>query len=557
MLKIDMAGVLPLSSLDHGIHMASVLPLSSLDRGIRLLGHVGSYDLLFRRLHAKLPITIGVLGASVGQNAGCLSQPGKRCMQYGIGGARGVVGFVVRLLLYINASWPHPAHSIVNFALDGTGASHIAQCVVGHMPSRVDLIISEFGSMALHTVYSVFQMERIARVLLSRPQPPTLLHVAVHEWCSQRTQPRRLYRVGDVLQGTLRNYIYPDSPWAAVDDEAARVARHYGQASISVHAALAPHVLNHERGFDLLDVTGTDCLHPVNGRHGVDYVTALLTHWLDRAHALWRHSRTREGGYLLKGLPRERGPDGLPLPLHAINAERRLDTRCYAFVHATNVQHKAQMLMAKVAWCSAEGQRREATACWSAPQMACPVAIRHNERQQAAASDASTAAYESFMSSTPRAWFYCGVSLGKAKRKLSAGVLALRPGLELRAKVASFGSSAASEAEVHVEHLTSYEGMGKVTLECREGCSCAPQLIDAHKVSDVRNVSVYETHTFTAKGQQQGAGKGPRADGGLECEFVFTTSQETSSGGHKFKLRALTVVSTLPKVRDHRAPVAR
>jgi len=65
----------------------------------------------------------------------------------------------------------------------------------------------------------------------------------------------------------------------------------YGQPSVSMHAALAPHVLAHEPNFALDDkITGPDGLHPVNGLHGIEYVEALLVHWFERAHALWHHA---------------------------------------------------------------------------------------------------------------------------------------------------------------------------------------------------------------------------------------------------------------------------
>ena len=152
--------------------------------------------------------------------------------------------------------------------------------------------------MAMHTAWALPSIERAARALLGRPNPPVLVHLSVHEWCSQRVMPRSLYRVGDVLKGSLRQWVFPDTPWAAVEEESTRVSRHYGQAAVSVHAALSPHVLNHEPGFDLDDITGPDCLHPVNGKHGIEFVEALLTHWFDAAHSLWRHA-SANAKYLL------------------------------------------------------------------------------------------------------------------------------------------------------------------------------------------------------------------------------------------------------------------
>ena len=44
-----------------------------------------------------------------------------------------------------------------------------------------------------------------------------------------------------------------------------------------------------------------------------------------------------------------------------------------------------------------------------------------------------------------------------------------------------------------------YEGMGSIRLECVSACACAPQTIDAHKTSEIRNTSVFEAHAFTAR----------------------------------------------------------
>ena len=154
----------------------------SLDSGISLLGQPWALDRLFARLTAGNPVTIGVLGASVAQNAGCLNQ-GKsrksRCMSYN--GRKGAAkkGWAVRLLEAINATWPHASHRISNGALDATPVSTASSCLFSHLtdkvrleshnlplsfnatylaidrpPSlrspKVDLVLLEWGSMGLH-----------------------------------------------------------------------------------------------------------------------------------------------------------------------------------------------------------------------------------------------------------------------------------------------------------------------------------------------------------------------------------------------------------------------
>ena len=113
---------------------------------------------------------------------------------------------------------------------------------------------------------------------------------------------------------------------------------------------------------------------------------------------------------------------------------------------------------------------------------------------------------------------------------------------------------AASEANATVvvplalEYLTSYEGMGAVSLRCLSGCACPTQTIDAHRAAGGggavqpaaaattsdgdagARVSVYTTHAFSVVGAV-GA-----------CVLQLQVLNATSSGGHKFKVRSLTVM---------------
>mmetsp|Transcript_20457 Transcript_20457/g.46850 ORF Transcript_20457/g.46850 Transcript_20457/m.46850 type:complete len:102 (+) Transcript_20457:1-306(+) len=85
--------------------------------------------------------------------------------------------------------------------------------------------------------------------------------------------------------------------------------------------------------------------------------------------------------------------------------------------------------------------------------------------------------------------------------------------------------------EASIEHLTSYEGMGRVAVHCVGGCSCAPQTIDAHRVDAHRNVSVFLQHTFNISG------------GSPTCGVQLQVLNATSSGGYKFKVRTITLTT--------------
>ena len=234
-------------------------------------------------------------------------------------------GWAVRLLEHINSRFPQGGHRIDNAARDGTPVRAFSNCLFSHLSADVHLVVAEWGSMGNHNHQQLTHIEQVATTLLALPARPVLLHLSIQEWCTQKVSPRQFYRVGDELIGrTTSGFVYPDTPWARVDLECSRVCGHYQQPCISVKEALEPHVLNGEPGFGLSDLTGDDCLHPINGRHGVAYLSAMLAHWFDHAHALWQ--RTRLQGHRWR----------LPPPLHMENRLASGDNaaRCYAFEEA-------------------------------------------------------------------------------------------------------------------------------------------------------------------------------------------------------------------------------
>ena len=165
------------------------------------------------------------------------------------------------------------------------------------------------------------------------------------------------------------------------------------------------------------------------------------------------------------------------------------------------------------------------------------------------------------MASPPSSWVYCPVSLSPEKRKLSDGVVALRPGAVLLTSIDAYliagtnetrphqettgpaaasatvaGRAAADGVDVVVQlgHLVSYQGMGRVLVECQAGCTCMPQVIDGHCVDPIRNTSVFvETSLAVCAVASQ------------LCQLQITVLNDSSSGLHKFKMRSLRVRATL------------
>ena len=199
----------------------------TLNRSIVHLGRPEALDPVLRRLEAGEPLRLGVFGASVAQHGGCLEQPYKRCMEFsgavntrmnwGKPEMRPFKGWAVRLLEHVNRTWPHRLHRLNNSALDATPAQTVLPCLFSHLPTQLDVVILEFGSMAMHLQLAA--VEAVARKLLSLCPRPLLVFLSVHAWChAARTQGGEptMFRDGEKGAG---GYVYPQTVWAAAEAE--------------------------------------------------------------------------------------------------------------------------------------------------------------------------------------------------------------------------------------------------------------------------------------------------------------------------------------------------
>jgi len=557
---------------------AAALPETSLERGITQLGSAQGLNHLFSTLHSGEPIVIGVIGASVAQNAGCLDQPHKRCMLYsgnqpthmthGWPRYRPFKGFAVRLYDHIQSRFPHHLHQINNSGLDATPMQLVLPCLFSHMPMRLHLVILDFGSMATHLELSA--VEGVVRALLSLQPRPALLLISFREWCTQHVTPRALYQVGQLLEGSsTRDNIYPDTPWSRTETETQRVCTLYGQGCISVHRALEPHVYAGEAGFGLLDVVGKDCLHPMHGRFGVDYVTQMVNHWFDEANASWSRIRQKVPRLLTKPCSTFSGTcrGGIPPPLHDSNRDRgSRPMRCFGFKLKGNMVGQT---LHPLAWCSSPNtyglQRKlphSVGGCWEGIEPQCPILEgRAGSKQNMSVARAQAqAVLHKFTANPPRHWFYCRFSLGSAAHKISPGVVGLLPGATLlvhldiaMAPPVSKGrlrpqlppeeldAAGARPVMLRLEYLVSFEHMGTVRLTCAVGCACTRQRIDAHQLGEVRNVSVFAVHSFAVTPQNATIARNRGQGLAHECELQLRILNRTSSGEHKFKVRSITV----------------
>lgn len=131
----------------------------------------------------------------------------------------------------------------------------------------------------------------------------------------------------------------------------------------------------------------------------------------------------------------------------------------------------------------------------------------------------------------PRTARHAHESLGLERSGGCGGVAGFRCVTRMHNNEATRAQTTPEVVKASIEHLTSYEGMGRAMIRCVDGCACEPQTIDAHRVDAHRNVSVYLQHTFTIAG------------GSPTCGVQLQVLNESSSGGFKFKVRTITLTT--------------
>jgi len=554
------------------------LPKSDLLRSISHEGDPRWLTALAMRLRKGDAVSIGVLGASVAQNGGCLTQPGKRCMAYRgaralsmmYGGRRPHKGFAVRLFELINATWPHREHTLVNAALDGTPAQVMLPCLFTHLPKAVQLVIVEFGSLALHLDHP--SVEEVVRRLLSLQPPPAIVFLTVRGLC-KRTPVRTNATIRYALHSHWELYTPSErTPWAVAEEEFQHVCVRYNVGCLSLYNAIINHMLAREPGYALSDVS-LDCLHPFNGKRGTDMLTDLLVHWLHRGLLALQPRFLEDRNSASESFPLQ---PSLPTSVHTQGPT--ISSTCLSFAEQGRLTSPISQAMRNVEWrtafCAPEGRNCSQLV---AVNVGCPLEAsrtRHRWAQEhkdawLASNDKTSLlhvtqsttqsldhrhAYHSRRGTSPRAWGYChfaqtppgrlkrGLARGLTeKAKVSPGLAAIVPGAVLEVSVdtrVTPDGQADRKARIAVglEHLTSYENMGKVVISCSGHCSCEPHSVDAHRTSMVRNESVFARHYFDVLGAH------------VQCLLRIVVHNSTSSGGFKFKVRSLTLApATSPR----------
>uniref|UniRef100_A0A7S0L7P8 Uncharacterized protein n=1 Tax=Coccolithus braarudii TaxID=221442 RepID=A0A7S0L7P8_9EUKA len=414
-------------------------------------------------------------------------------------------------------------------------------------------------------------IEAFVRSLLSaRSPPPVIIVLQISDWC----------------RGSLRG----SDKWARTAAEELRVCQHYGITCLSPREALEP--LVQAREVSSRDIAGRrrlatapaapvlDCLHPVNSRGmaGVKLISMMLVNALVQARAQTRQQGVgpllrsssllqaeAQRGVATRVTSRARGR-ALPTNLHAVNAAigARKHAKCFSLSPTGFAGTQRVVIMPwQTSWCaddeasvrraprrqplgeregcatlahdvaaSSEGSWRRTAVGWGGGirQPSCPsLEVPQTE-------------YQAFLTHPPTRWMWCEHSLSpqQLQRKISPGVVALKPGSVLDLLLPDEGERGASTLRATLVFLRSYEGMGRVSLNCIHACSCAPELLDGHEVNQYVNASGFAEHEWEINlpaASQHDSPVKPIGAAQPLCAIRLRILSSTSSGGYKFKVR--------------------
>lgn len=268
------------------------LSRAALERSISRLGDSRHMEPLAAKLRRGEPITIGQLGASVGQDGGCLAQPYRRChqlsgkvhtqMTWGRPTHRRMKGYLVRFFEAVQDTWPHAPHQLNNSASDATPPQSALDCLFSHLPPSLDMVLLEFGSMARHIDFHA--AEALLRMLLAMRPRPVVAFLTVREWC--RADRALRFNAPQTPFGRDEK-----TPWARAEHTFDAWCDHYGVSCLSYFRAMAADATfyNSSGLWSMRDI-GWDCLHPLKGRVGSEAMADILVHWLSDALAAAAHT---------------------------------------------------------------------------------------------------------------------------------------------------------------------------------------------------------------------------------------------------------------------------
>ncbi|KAG1680790.1 hypothetical protein FOA52_008123 [Chlamydomonas sp. UWO 241] len=396
-------------------------------------------------------------------------------------GALNGFGWPVYLDHWLRDTFPAASVKMFNGAVAGSTSEYMSVCTLMHVPRNASIVVLEYGHNDLHHTSGHEPMdnpqrrpfERLVRKVLNYPNRPAVILLNAYAW--HETSP------------------FKGAYWDNAEHAFSEYSSYYELPSLSVKACCYHLMRNNTPGFRI-DVRNrtpetaeelkwetfySDGVHG-SGDTGHRVMAELLIHSLMLAQASLKFQPISEADRSAAAAP-------LPPPMVPGNDAGTSD-RCLIgryLTKAVSGDHPGW------AWVDESRAGQQAKLGFVSNTTGASISFKVDTTSQIARSGAPKLKAEGEATATQE----------------TAGVVT-----------------------VGIMHLQSYEGMGKGTISCGNGCTCSGEqgrlTIDGHDGS--RKVSQVHMHSLFASQAK-------------ECVITVTVAGETSSGGHKVKVQGIFV----------------
>ena len=409
----------------------------------------------------------------------------------------------------------HPNSTLVNVAQPGSPLGVYRTCTRQLVPPRADVIVVDAAVIDEQRS----NLENVLRRLLALQGAPAVILANFVRWCDPEVGPcdARCQRMPQHVRlnsnrkmaanGSCYQQPYLNSSLARAARREAplnELADHYDLPVLSARAAFSDAVARGLAGFDPRKLT-SDSLHPLlctlddleRGGHGACRGSLLLSSLVvSYVHSVFDAARSPHahdgggGGASARPLP--------PLLWQPPRKQRRgdeIDQACFA---------------------------------WGASRAKPPPVV-------------ATEGFRYTETDTATEW---EAAPGPARRP-KPGFTAFAPGSRLKLRLDTRGLCAADERgrctvaparklSLNLMYLSSYSAMGQGAVTCDGGCSCERTEFDAYRGAEAsqRDVSLW---------QEVAVGSVVMRPSAESCDIAVAVLNTTRSGGHKVKLRGVTL----------------
>ena len=399
----------------------------------------------------------------------------------------------------LNAKFPQANFTLHNFGYPGASLDFLSACRERMLPVHADLYLLEATDNYLHGALAFEaagrQLEGVLLALLRRRAAGTsaVLVSPFAQSCARRLVhlkpyahlPRDAATTRESLAACYSNETFPGLVEA--------LARHHRLPAASVRLAVRAALHANSSEAALRAFTEEDFVHP--NADGERQIAELIV------AALWRAAGCTDDDRLFPGYCSDDDVAG--------------DVR----------RRDAHHLAARVP---------PPTECAALPPAVPPMFSRSASDDTGDAASATCAFGDELRAHVleARGWSYVVEMSGQGQPK--PGYIATAPGSSIDMCFRrSGGGKSASAAWWQLGYLRSYEGMGMARGECVAGCKCASRTWDAHQTRRVSQVAVSKLRIDRWLRPTEAAAAA------CPCVIRLTLLNESSSGGHKFKLAAL------------------